>query len=322
MWNCGAKTGSQSNYNKIHNARNFRKTNAQHFIKTYIQASRCDEDRDFDLVNAVWHSDFSAVQACLNNGADVNQLGDIIEYNGAEYTPLQLACEIGLKEIVEFLICRGAKLGKAGAGRCSLYNRHGGDAPLVLAWQNCHKDIVELLLDHGATLEQPIQWSNIQDFCKKGHLDIAELLLERGYALSCSYYHLEVAELLMKRGYTLPPAENEYDWEYTIAKFNKSSAVKGNTNHHANLLHDLPLPNHVKTVPLPNPVKTAEIDITEYEPQSANLSTEIDYEIEEVLDIIEAEQSNEKGLGMDEWFKIEDEEKVIEDGWIMIDESD
>jgi len=155
---------------------------------------------------------------------------------------------------------------------------------------------------------------------------------------------LEVAELLMKRGYTLPPAENEYDWEYTITKFNKSSAVKGNTNHHlrpllppiapppdscqphlpthANLLHDLPLPNHVKTVPLPNPVKTAEIDITEYEPQSANLSTEIDYEIEEVLDIIEAEQSNEKRLGMDEWFKIEDEEKVIEDGWIMIDESD
>jgi hypothetical protein len=86
---------------------------------------------------------------------------------------------------------------------------------LILACQNGHHDVVELLLDRGAGVGLALENGHtaLMGACHGGHRDVAELLLDRGadvgqatqdgmtaLMLACLKGHRDVAELLLDRG--------------------------------------------------------------------------------------------------------------------------
>ena len=85
---------------------------------------------------AAFVGDLAKVQTFIQEGVDVNQKSGMIEG-----TALHAAAASGYKEIVEFLISKGADV--------NTQNR-GGLTPLNLAQSADHTEIVELLKQHGA----------------------------------------------------------------------------------------------------------------------------------------------------------------------------
>ena len=136
---------------------------------------------------------------------------------GKSDTPLLWAAQNGHKDVVLFLLDRGADLNKANEwGRTALYytlivnpfhqgalenshkevaqllldrgadpnqtNENGGTLLLEAAFQHSHKDVLQFLLDRGADPNKAYNsgWTPLHFAAGAGHKDVVQLLLARG----------------------------------------------------------------------------------------------------------------------------------------------
>ncbi len=84
-------------------------------------------------------NDVEAVDKLLKDGADINAL------DGQNHTPLYLAVDQNNKEMVEFLLKKGANP--------NIYDKKTGYTPLmILLSEPCNKEIAKILLDSGADI--------------------------------------------------------------------------------------------------------------------------------------------------------------------------
>ncbi|KAG7921048.1 hypothetical protein KL927_000292 [Ogataea polymorpha] len=90
-------------------------------------------------------------------------------------TALYIAAKLDLRKSVEFLLSRGAntELGEATFGW----------TPVFVAAAEGYKDVVQLLIDHGAKfdLQDLSGWTPREHACLRGHLDIARSLTPKDY---------------------------------------------------------------------------------------------------------------------------------------------
>lgn len=93
---------------------------------------------DHELVKGILQANLAAVATALVAGADIEAC-DVHGYPGF---PLRIACSQGLREIVEELLRRGARVGAP--------NRNGNGGAMRLARRGNHDAIVRLLLTYGA----------------------------------------------------------------------------------------------------------------------------------------------------------------------------
>lgn len=117
---------------------------------------------------AVYAGDFDAVKSLVAQGIDINEL-DKVGFNALHY-----AVKRQNTQMIEFLIKKGINVNAA-----SLRNH---TTPLLLAVFKCNKDIVELLLKHGADVNivNKNSRSPLYIACMTGNKDIVELLLKLG----------------------------------------------------------------------------------------------------------------------------------------------
>jgi len=107
------------------------------------------------------------VEFLLERGADIDE--DTL-FGG---TPLQIACDSGKLDVVKFLLKNGADVNKA---------ENDPDTPLLIACNNGHLDIVKLLLSKegvDVNKEDSLGQTPLLIACGNGHLDIVKLLLEK-----------------------------------------------------------------------------------------------------------------------------------------------
>ena len=141
------------------------------------------------------------IKTIMSSGmVDINNVMDI--FRG----PLHHAAENGHKDVVEFLLDRGAEL-----NQCN--NR--GLTPLHFAAKNGHIDVVQLLLDRGADPDSTdkIRLTSLLIGAFKGHVRVVQLLLDRGAEPNTADHigttalqhaskkdHKSVVQLLLNRG--------------------------------------------------------------------------------------------------------------------------
>ncbi len=89
------------------------------------------------LLNAIAHNNLLEVRELIRQGADVNQ----VDMANDPFTPLMLAIDMNLTDIVELLVNAGADLYKS---------TYAEDSPLGLAAIKGNLEIVKLLLQAGA----------------------------------------------------------------------------------------------------------------------------------------------------------------------------
>lgn len=125
-----------------------------------------------------------------------------------DWTPLHFAAQAGQKDIVEFLIAKGADVNA---------ETIKGETPLQFAADNDHKEVVELLIEKGADVslnrsgETPLHTA-----AANGHKEVAELLIAKGADvnaknndgqtptdLAVTRNRKEIVELLLEKGATI-----------------------------------------------------------------------------------------------------------------------
>lgn len=118
------------------------------------------------LTSAIQQNDIQTTIALLRQGADINFV------DNAGYLPLHYACVYGMYEIAELLLEWGSD-----------YTSYlSGQAPVVLAAQNGHVNIIRLLLDYGASIEETGK-SNTPPLLaalQAGNFSTVEFLLQNG----------------------------------------------------------------------------------------------------------------------------------------------
>jgi len=121
---------------------------------------------DLQLFSAVYHSDAQAVVACLEKGARVNAAvrGEVFLPGRVSHepydTPLHLAARKGDLAVVKILLAHGADLKAVNIEREEKTGPDdwmgpappvlGGLTPLGVAVKEGHKDVADLLRQHGA----------------------------------------------------------------------------------------------------------------------------------------------------------------------------
>jgi ankyrin repeat protein len=118
------------------------------------------------LTTAIQQSDVQSTITLLRQGADINYV------DNAGYLPLHYACVYGMYDIAELLLEWGSD-----------YTSYlSGHAPIVLASQNGHVNIIRLLLDYGASIEEAGK-SNTPPLIaalQGSHFSTVEFLLQNG----------------------------------------------------------------------------------------------------------------------------------------------
>ncbi|KAJ6511644.1 ankyrin repeat-containing domain protein [Mycena vulgaris] len=103
---------------------------------------------------------------------------DLDEGYGGDRTPLHVAADAGNREIVALLLAARADV--------TARWRKGGMQALHLAVCNVDLEMMKLLLDHGAPVDQPFGEARDSDVtaldhsCAIGHMEMVQLLLDRG----------------------------------------------------------------------------------------------------------------------------------------------
>lgn len=137
------------------------------------------------LMTAIHNRDLLSLKKIYDTESKEDRLFSLDSINrGERMTPLCLAAKLGNLEIVEFLLQNGAKPSVA----CTCVHRN--KAALHFACENCHADsaqIVELLLDAGANLEQEtFDFEKALHFaCEFNNLPVVECLVQSGADINC-----------------------------------------------------------------------------------------------------------------------------------------
>lgn len=120
-----------------------------------------------NLLEAIENNNVSKVREILNSGVDIN-----VEKDG-EF-PLETACWIGNKEVVELLIENGADVNFA--DECEFRTS------LMLASRHGHTEIVKLLIEHGADVNAGDDYdaTSLTRAAEAGHIEVVKLLIENG----------------------------------------------------------------------------------------------------------------------------------------------
>ncbi len=127
------------------------------------------ESLDRDLFVACGNGNLSQAIQALENGANINA------QDSFEDTPLMKASYLRKKDIVEFLIKRGANI--------NLKSRRDGKSALFIACEKQEWTIAEYLIKHGADVnvhDYDYGYTPLMEACKSGRLDIVTLLLQKG----------------------------------------------------------------------------------------------------------------------------------------------
>lgn len=121
------------------------------------------------------HKSTMATEVLLKDGADPNTASD--EYGGALYS----ACENDSPAVVQLLLEAGADI-QASVTR---YGKPGCTPLQVAAWWN-HKDVVRVLIDHGADVNNPasIDGNALYVASKMGHIEVMQQLSDAGANIS------------------------------------------------------------------------------------------------------------------------------------------
>jgi ankyrin repeat protein len=119
-----------------------------------------------EIQNAVKEKDLEKVKKLI--AADPSSA---VESDGDHVTPLHVAAELGLRDIVKVLIDNKAKVS---ARSLSL------ETPLHRACVNGNKDVVKMLLENNAELEVQARYGGtpLHNAAEKGHKHAVELLIQ------------------------------------------------------------------------------------------------------------------------------------------------
>ena len=161
---------------------------------------------DRQLFEGIDEADVAAVQRALRNGADVNAVDYMHDEDGT--TPLFEAISRGLDEFVRLLLDAGADAQwRDGTGWSALMMacKRGGGMSIVEMLINHDNDILNMAADSG--------WTPLLTAISKGHLEVAQFLMERGAIIAttaeaataalirtCTLGNLEAMRLLLAAG--------------------------------------------------------------------------------------------------------------------------
>lgn len=123
-----------------------------------------------EFVSAIERGDILAVKALVEGGADPDTA---IEYGENRITPLIKASERGKRDIVKYLLAKGAKVNAPSTD---------GDTALMAAVKSGFDDIVPLLIAAGADVKAKDARGNTAFSLAAfgAHLEIADVLLQKG----------------------------------------------------------------------------------------------------------------------------------------------
>jgi ankyrin repeat protein len=125
----------------------------------------------------------------IQHGASVNA------ENGRAVTPMVLACQKGMYQVVQELYKRGA---------CIQQSSHSGSTPLIQACHFGHLDIVQFLIFRGANIQTPNLHNTtpLMRAAQEGHYEICDLLLKHGAHVNCrNTEHMSALMLAAQRGH-------------------------------------------------------------------------------------------------------------------------
>jgi len=143
------------------------------------------------------------VELLISKGADIQA-----QENLQELTKLHMACRKGDKDVVKFLISKGAEVDRKNSS---------GQTPLWLAANYGHREIVELLINKGADIKEVSSKRSghnpLYIAARNGHREIVELLINKGADVNSRTRdgstplhiatlngHIETAKLLVEKG--------------------------------------------------------------------------------------------------------------------------
>jgi ankyrin repeat protein len=181
--------------------------------------AKAGEDKNTELIWASHAGNLAAIQALLDQGADVNtKTYDLHE------TPLMIASLNGHAKAVELLLDRGAVLD---------WWDTNGTTSLMKASQNGDIELVRLLLDRGAFINKLSDkgWSSLRKAASRCHIEVVKLLLDRGadakYCLVTAAESgcTELVKLLLEKGYDVNEKDHYGRAALILASLNGHSDV-------------------------------------------------------------------------------------------------
>ena len=131
-----------------------------------------------EIFSAIRNGDLKAVKEFIEKNPASLEIQDV-----NRMTPLMYASFHGQREVAAYLIERGANVNYERAGESCLHQ----------AAQMNRRDVVALLLDHGADIESQKPRTPLYYAISAGAREAAELLIERGSAVPVSSYLLHRA---------------------------------------------------------------------------------------------------------------------------------
>ncbi|XP_046562242.1 ankyrin repeat domain-containing protein 50-like [Haliotis rubra] len=217
-------------------AANGHKDVVEMFVDKGATVSFVDETGNNILHCACRRGDMEAVKYILSQ-----KMVDVNSYGPRKKTPLMVAAEHGHKEVVELLVTHGADLSLSVKGGDNILhiacNRGQFDVvkyllslnsvdinsrgykkrtPVMAAAEHGHKEVVELLVTHGADLSLSVKGRDdiLHIACNRGQFDVVKYLLSlnsvdinsMGYKkrtpvmVAAEHGHKEVVELLVTHG--------------------------------------------------------------------------------------------------------------------------
>lgn len=156
------------------------------------------------LLKACKDGNFDEAKRLIDAGVDVNAM------DAHGWTPLYWACNMGHVKVAKLLIKNGANVN-------SNENEYK-TTPLHVGCQQFLPRLAELLIKNGADVNSKDRYgyTPLDEACKKGHVDIANLLLNRGaiksmYTKSLVKKDINIPNkekilILLKKEYTHQPA--------------------------------------------------------------------------------------------------------------------
>jgi ankyrin repeat protein len=118
------------------------------------------------LFNSIQAGNLDQIQSLLNDGADINFIGEM------GVTPLFYACKNSNIKIIKFLLNNGASI--------DLQIKDSGFTPLHFAAQEGQFDILKLLVESGANVNAKDDWGNGPLWRAGNKIEIGKYLISKG----------------------------------------------------------------------------------------------------------------------------------------------